>query len=182
MTRIYIHNLSRIKDSDLASLTDVIAKIFLVPVYVHHLALNFEEAYDGVRGQYSSSILLSQLLSNGLLPETKHIVIVDVDLFIPILTFIYGEAQFEGQAAIVSMHRLNNEFYGLGPNSVVLYERLQKEIVHELGHTFGLYHCRQFECVMRSSTYVEEIDLKRVTLCPDCDKSLREKSPLQLAT
>ena len=52
-------------------------------------------------------------------------------------------------------------------------ERLGKEIVHELGHTLGLFHCRQYDCVMRASTYVEEIDLKRSYPCPSCAALIR---------
>ncbi|HEY6951748.1 MAG TPA: hypothetical protein VI758_05035, partial [Bacteroidota bacterium] len=82
--------------------------------------------------------------------------------------------QLAGTAAVVSTHRLQNQFYGLPVDDLLMQERLQKEIVHELGHTFGLYHCRQFECVMRSSTYVEEIDLKHTGLCGACEELLRQ--------
>lgn len=171
---IYIQNASSVKDGELLALARAVEKIFAAPVHVQRTLLNMEQAYDGTRGQYSSAVLLSQILNDPMRPETKHILVVDVDLFIPVLTFIYGEAQFNGKAAIVSTHRLNNEYYGLEQDAGLLQERLTKEIVHELGHTFGLYHCHQFECVMRSSTYVEEIDLKRVVPCADCAKALQK--------
>jgi archaemetzincin len=96
-----------------------------------------------------------------------------MDLYIPVLTFVFGEAQLDGMAAIVSTHRLQNQFYGLPHDDDLMLRRLEKEVIHELGHTFGLFHCRQFECVMRSSTYVEEIDLKRADLCDACRSSLK---------
>jgi archaemetzincin len=99
-------------------------------------------------------------------------VVVDEDLYIPVLTFVFGEAQLDGSAAIVSTHRLKNQYYGLQKDDTLLYIRLEKEIVHELGHTFGMYHCRDYECVMKSSTYVEEIDLKKATPCPVCAQFL----------
>lgn len=125
-------------------------------------------AYDPARGQYNSTTLLSALLGRGDRGPGKRIILVDVDLFIPVLTFVFGEAQFDGTAAIVSTHRLTNQFYGLPGSHEHLLARIEKELIHEIGHLFGLYHCHQFECVMRSSTYVEEIDIKRALPCAEC--------------
>lgn len=165
---IYIHNASNIPDDKLFYGRSLIEQVFAMPAVVSRISLNIEAAYDGIRGQYSSSLLFGQLSAARLIADTKHVLLVDVDLFVPVLTFVYGEAQFGGDSAIVSAHRLRNEYYGLEPNDELCVDRLQKEMIHELGHTFGLYHCHQFECVMRASTYVEEIDLKRAQPCPDC--------------
>jgi archaemetzincin len=135
---------------------------------VRPAGLNLRAAYDSSRKQTNSTALLVQILNRSAAPSRKSIAIVEVDLFIPILTFVFGEAQLGGPAAIVSAHRLCNGFYGLPNDKAVMIDRLEKEIIHELGHTFGLYHCHQFECVMRSSTYVEEIDMKRASPCGDC--------------
>jgi archaemetzincin len=98
--------------------------------------------------------------------------VAEVDLFIPILTFVFGEAQLEGPGAIVSTHRLNNKFYGLPENQTLLVQRIVKESIHELGHTFGLLHCSSPGCVLNSSTYVEDIDQKSDALCPQCQQRL----------
>jgi archaemetzincin len=45
-----------------------------------------------------------------------------------------------GTAAVVSSHRLANEFYGLPKDARRFHERTAKEVVHELGHLFGLVH------------------------------------------
>ncbi|GAB4342530.1 MAG: hypothetical protein Kow0037_29990 [Calditrichia bacterium] len=134
--------------------------------------IDLELYYSRDRGQYYSTLLLTHLLK--ILPEDgeKIVGIVDVDIFIPILTFLFGEAQFKGKGALVSTYRLRNEFYGLPANDFLLYQRLLKEVLHELGHTLGLVHCRDFECVMNSSTYVEDIDLKHARLCTNCQKIL----------
>ena len=147
-------------------------KIFEVPVHCEKATFDFDKAFDGSRGQYGSGVLLQQILSRGAGDGATCIAVVDVDLFIPVLTFIFGEAQFGGRASIVSIHRLSNQYYGMPEDGVRLLERLEKEIIHELGHTFGLYHCHQFECVMRSSTYVEEIDLKQAMPCHSCAEQL----------
>jgi archaemetzincin len=136
--------------------------------------------FDPDRRQYNSSKLLLQILAAPPPGATRVMAVADVDLFIPILTFVFGEAQLDGIAAVVSLHRLNSKFYGLPENRNVLTERLVKESIHELGHTFGLLHCRQPGCVMNTSTYVEDIDQKSVDMCDRCREQLRVRQHLQV--
>lgn len=98
-----------------------------------------------------------------------------MDLYVPVLTFVFGEAQVEGKVAIVSNYRLRDELYGLPKNPEQLKERLEKEAIHELGHTFGLVHCREPSCVMYSYTYAEEIDFKSKDPCKTCVSLLESK-------
>lgn len=126
-----------------------------------------EAAFEPSRGQYDSSQFL-ELLLRGEGTGEKVLGVTNVDLFIPVLTYVFGEAQVDGRAAVVSLHRLRNEAYGLAADDGLLAERLTKEAVHEIGHTLGLVHCVNPECVMHSSTYVEEIDLKGETFCRAC--------------
>jgi archaemetzincin len=165
---IRILNGSWIRSDSLAATLRRIEEIFAAPVSIDRATLDLRAAFDTSRHQTNSTQLLAQILDEPHNPEQKQIGIVDVDLFIPILTFVFGEAQLGGPAAVVSTHRLSNPFYGLARDDARLLQRLEKEMVHELGHAFGLYHCRYFECVMRASTYVEEIDLKRVYPCDAC--------------
>ena len=169
---INILNASTIADERLQELSRAVGKSFGLRTYVSPAPLNLDRAFDSSRGQYNSTALLAQLVKAFAGTDEKKIAIVGVDLFIPVLTFVFGEAQLNGMAAVVSSHRLANPFYGLPRDDELSLRRLEKEIVHELGHTLGLYHCHQFECVMRSSTYVEEIDLKRLTLCGECTLKL----------
>jgi archaemetzincin len=169
---INILNASALEDERLEEISQAVGQVFGLRTYVTPAPLSLDRAFDASRGQYNSTALLGQLLQAYSGGDEKRIAIVGVDLFIPVLTFVFGEAQLNGTAAIVSFHRLANPFYGMTPDDSLTWERLEKETVHELGHTFGLYHCHQFECVMRSSTYVEEIDLKRRLLCFDCKKKL----------
>ena len=92
--------------------------------------------------------------------------------FIPILTFVFGEARLNGRCAVVSSYRLDNRFYGLPNNPALMEARLLKEAIHELGHTYGLLHCHNPGCVMKSSTYVEEIDFKSSRFCGTCADKL----------
>jgi archaemetzincin len=169
---INILNASTLENERLQELSLAVGRIFGLRTYVSPAALSLERAFDPSRGQYNSTALLAQLVKAYSNVDEKRIAVVGVDLFIPVLTFVFGEAQLNGIAAVVSCFRLENPFYGMPRDDSLTWKRLEKEIVHELGHTFGLFHCHQFECVMRSSTYVEEIDLKRDSLCGDCESKL----------
>ena len=149
----------------------VVAELELVmrrPVWLAAVQHNTEAAYDPSRDQYNSRRLLEIL--DRLRPASAERVVgvVSFDLFIPVLTFVFGEAQLEGRAAVVSSLRLDNGFYGLPSNRALHHARLITEVVHELGHTYGLRHCATPRCVMNRSTYVEEIDLKDDSYCNRC--------------
>ena len=155
-----------------SSIIQSLGGIFEVKVKIGNSPINFEDSYDRDRNQYHSTELIRYLLNLYPDKDTKILGITSLDLFIPILTFVFGEAQFNGTVAVVSSYRLKTEFYGLPPDSKLLAERLEKESIHELGHTFGLIHCPLYECVMHSTTCVEEIDLKLSSFCPACRKTL----------
>lgn len=129
--------------------------------------INLFEYYSEERDQYYSTKLLEYSLLNYK-ENDKILTLTDFDLYVPVLTFVFGEAQLNGKAAIVSSHRLFPEFYGLPHNDELFFSRLIKEINHELGHTYGLRHCRLFECVMHSSSNVDEIDIKSENFCDQC--------------
>jgi archaemetzincin len=157
----------------LPALSSRLAQAFQLSVRVHPPQFDPELAFDASRGQYNSRLLLAQLLRD-LRPGCARVLgVAGVDLFIPVLTFVFGEAQLDGQAAVVSTQRLGNELYGLRPDPRLTAERLLKEAVHELGHTYGLVHCHRPRCVMGSSTYVEEIDLKSERFCDGCLSQVR---------
>lgn len=145
---------------------------------VHLPTFDPEQTFEPARGQYNSRALLALLLREPI-DETRRVLgVCGVDLFIPVLTYVFGEAQLDGRAAVVSAHRLRPEMYGLPPDLGLLDQRLRKEAVHELGHTYGLLHCADSSCVMHSSTYVEEIDLKLVRFCRRCTARVRAAPPL----
>lgn len=128
-----------------------------------------EDAYDPSRGQYLSTRLLA-LLDDGPGRRFPRVLgVTGADLFVPVLTYVFGEAQLHGRAAVVSIQRLRPEAYGLPADPERLARRLTVEAAHELGHCDGLLHCADDACVMHASTYVEEIDLKPAERCGRCD-------------
>jgi len=126
------------------------------------------ESYEARRNQYYSTKILKEML--GEVPENalKLLGVTDKDLCIPILTYVFGEAQVGGTAAVVSLARLRQEHYGLEADRPLLLERLRKESLHELGHTFGLVHCPSRECVMYLSNTVVDVDTRGRDFCSGC--------------
>jgi archaemetzincin len=140
----------------------------LYSVYIKEGHLDISEFYDPVRRQYNANRLLKEVDSQYATDTNKTIGLFNVDLFIPILTYIFGQAFLNGRSGIASLYRFSNERYGMDSDDRFILERFKKEVIHELGHTFGLIHCHIPTCVMRSSTYVEDIDQKNASLCISC--------------
>jgi archaemetzincin len=134
-----------------------------------------DTAYDDSRAQYNSTQLIHEMLLRESNPSGKILGITSVDLFVPILTYVFGEAQLGGTASVMSIFRLDDTIYGLPPDSVKLFERALKEAVHELGHTLGLLHCGDFACAMHASTTVDDVDVKGATLCDVCLKQIGDQ-------
>lgn len=141
-------------------------------VHIREGHIDLSEFYDSARRQYNANYLLKRLDAEFVMDSAKILGLFNVDLFIPILTYIFGQAYLSGHSGIASMYRLDNERYGIEPDKQKLLDRFIKEVIHELGHTFGLIHCLNPACVMRSSTYVEDIDQKKAHLCFNCRKQL----------
>jgi archaemetzincin len=129
-------------------------------------------AYDPVRNQYHATSLLRQL-STLAADGVRVLGVASVDLYVPIFTFVFGEAQLGGSCALISLHRLRQSFYGLPSEPKLTAERLCKEALHELGHVCGLRHCRDWSCPMAASTTIERMDVKNAQYCAACWKAVR---------
>jgi archaemetzincin len=143
--------------------------------------LDPEFAFHGERQQYHSSEILHRM-QTFVAPDSWRVLgIAAVDLYIPILTFVFGEAQMGGPCAVLSVHRLRQEFYGLPSDPELLRQRVIKEAVHELGHTLNLTHCDDYRCAMAPSQAVEWVDLKDTALCEGCRRATNLKSAVSQA-
>jgi archaemetzincin len=156
----------------LEMISEDVEREFLLPVKIREGHLDLSEFYDSARRQYDGNRLIKEIDSLYALDTHKTLGLFNVDLFIPILTYIFGQAFLGGRSGIASIYRLSNESYGIKADKKVFLDRFRKEVIHELGHTFGLIHCSNVTCVMRSSTYVEDIDQKGSTLCHQCRTKL----------
>lgn len=150
-----------------------LARTFRTPCRIRPEFLDVSPTWNAARGQYYSTAILRLMERAWGLPSGPNARVLGVtvgDLFVPVLTFVFGEAQVDGNCATVSTARLNEQFYGLPGREGILRERLLKEAVHELGHTFGLRHCANWRCVMSSSHGVERLDVKGSDFCAACRK------------
>jgi archaemetzincin len=133
---------------------------------------SLEFAFEARRHQYGSIPVLEMVQRLCPHDAIKLLAVTELDLFIPVLTFVFGQAQLGGRTAVISLARLRQEFYGLEPDRQVLLGRAFKEALHEAGHTFGLVHCSDPGCAMALSTRVQQIDRKRAEFCPACRRQL----------
>lgn len=157
----------------LEQVKDLVEQTFTFPARIRDVAVRPSDAFDQARGQYSSTKILKWVLQD--LPPDSHKILslTDCDLFIPVLTFVFGEAQLGGKGALVSTARLRVNLNGLATPPPVFRARLLKECIHELGHTFGLVHCASPSCVMSRSNTVLDVDTKSTELCRKCNVHLR---------
>lgn len=139
-----------------------------LPVSITFSHIDLSPFYDPTRRQYDGNRLLRKLDAEHGRKGIKTLGLFKVDLFIPILTYIFGQAAYQGNTGIASLYRLKNELYGLPKDEALMSKRFLKVVLHELGHTFGLVHCHIPSCVMRPGTYIEDLDQKKPHLCPHC--------------
>ncbi len=118
-----------------------------------------KNAHNPLRQQYSAAVILDDIASKKDKEIEYKLCLVNVDIYVQNMNFIFGLANPVRKAAIVSTYRLN------GDNT---RERISKEIVHEMGHLFGLVHCTNNKCIMHFSNTVKDTDEKEQTFCQNC--------------
>ncbi len=133
-------------------------------------------AYHKGKKQYHSTKILKRIHKLKLTGYDRILGIVDVDLYVPERTFVFGEANIKRKVAIISLTRLRQEFYDLPVDFTILKKRIIIEAVHEIGHTFGLHHCKNNNCVMFLSRTVNDSDQKGPDFCTNCKNKIEEQN------
>jgi len=163
---ILISPIGKIPDWISRAVAETVEKIFGFKTRVDILLTDLSFSYDIKRNQYYSTVILSELEKNAPEDCIKILAITREDLFIPILTHVYGEAQLGGRAAVISISRLID--YPEAGDLKKSRERIVKEAAHELGHAFDLRHCEDQHCLMHYCRKLEDVDNKSDQFCRYC--------------
>ncbi len=169
---IVLTAVGKIDKNILETLRIELNKVFKKKIFIGKGMPEPDHAFNKERKQYLSTAILYALMEQKELTKYEKILeIVDHDLYVPELNFVFGEAS--KKAAVISITRLRQEFYGLPENKNIFYKRILTEAVHELGHTYGLGHCRNPECVMFFSNSLMDTDRKGSEFCSRCQSKLK---------
>ena len=171
---IALRPLGQIDQEILEGLKGRLRETFGCPVETKPQTTDLARAYNSKRKQYLSTTILSAISASE--EGERALGIVDVDLYVPSLNFVFGEADMGSGVAIISLFRLSQERYALPPNRELFLERAVKEAIHELGHTYGLGHCTNEKCIMYFSNSLMDTDRKQAAFCNKCRQILEKRS------
>lgn len=174
LQKIIISPIENIDTCNYQLLGQEIRRTFGFQTEIKSLLQNVNFAYNLTRDQYHSTAILEKLASTLPSQAIKVVAITNEDLFIPILTHVYGEAQLAGKACIVSTFRLQ-EGLSLANITKEFENRIVKEVLHELGHTFNLRHCNDKVCIMHYCRSIKDVDRKSDQLCRYCKILLEDE-------
>ena len=161
-----------VDSSIVSSLGEALSEEFAASFFVAEPLPDPAYAYNLRREQYLSTSILRRLGELDLPKADRMLGMVDLDLYVPELNFVFGQASIKGKEAIIALPRLRQSFYGLPEDPDLLHQRVVKEAVHELGHTLGLGHCPDNGCVMHFSNSLRDTDFKGKSFCASCRAQL----------
>lgn len=170
--QINILSVGSIDPDILEGISDYLGKMFHCRVRVGKEIRLPEETYNPERKQYSSLKILGKVKALKIGESELILGVIDADIYVPELNFVFGEADSVAGVALISLARLRQEFYGLRPDRWLFRERAVKEAVHELGHACGLDHCTHPGCVMFFSNSIKDTDRKGPGFCSLCKERL----------
>ena len=170
--RLLIVPFASIQKEVLVFLQNELIHIFDFDVIIARKESIPQYAFDPKRRQYHSTKIL-EWLKNISVKDTRILGIIDLDLYVPELNFVFGEADVAHGVCVISLVRLRQEFYALPKDENLFLERALKEAVHELGHTYGLGHCGDTRCIMHFSNSLRDTDIKGPNFCSRCKVKLK---------
>ena len=174
---IKILPLLNVSDKILNDLKEEIGRAFLTKVEIEKALVSLpDNVYNKEKEQYDASKLVDYLSKYAeKIGGEKIVAVCNLDLYIEGMNFVFGVAQKGGGVCLISLYRLDQRFYAKESNYGKLKERATKETIHELGHCFGLEHCKKEDCVMFFSNHILSVDQKEKFFCDNCRELLRGK-------
>jgi archaemetzincin len=168
MSRLYLLPVGTPEDEVLGELEQRLQQILTWEIRRHAPLLMPITAFNATRNQYEALHIMRAAFDVIPADATRMLAVMEEDLSIPMLTFVFGQAQLSGRIALMSLARLRQEFYGMARHPELLKTRALKEALHELGHTFGLVHCPTASCLMALANDIQHVDGKENDFCGGC--------------
>ncbi|HUI44867.1 MAG TPA: archaemetzincin family Zn-dependent metalloprotease [Nitrospirota bacterium] len=172
MKRILIIPIGEVDPNTLSFLARRLQDAYRFESVVGERAAVPEKTYNARRRQHNSTRILKTLERVKRGTDELVLGVIDEDLYVPELNFIFGEADVLAQVAVIGLARLRQEYYGLDPDQGLFLLRAAKEAIHELGHTCGLGHCPDRKCIMHFSNSLPDTDVKETAFCQACRNKL----------
>lgn len=119
------------------------------------------------KNRYSVQRLIDEIRKQT--TDYPVLIITDIDIYYADLDYVFGFTDLERGISIVSLARLKKN-----ASWDKMIERVVKTLSHEVGHLFGLRHCRNRRCAMFLSFGIKDTDYKDKRFCDDCSKRLLE--------
>lgn len=158
----------------LQAITTMVPRTFELSCRIEPLLQDVRFSWNAERDQFHSTAILAKLSEEVPDDTFKILALTHEDLFIPILTHVYGEAELGGTSCIVSTFRLAGNISPANQRDLYL-DRIVKESAHELGHTFDLRHCKDTQCLMHYCRSISDVDGKMSQFCRYCRVLLEDQ-------
>ncbi len=172
MTRILIVPIGHVDHAILTEIAQTLGETFGSQAALGGETPIPQNSYNSRRNQHHSTTILTWMEAVRPKGFERMLGVTDVDLYAQGLNFVFGEANMISGAAIISLTRLRQEFYGLPPDEQLLRARAVKEAIHEIGHTYGRGHCANVRCIMHFSNGLGDTDIKGPAFCIECRSQL----------
>lgn len=180
MKKICLVPVGKVNKKILSYLREKLEREFGKAIEIYQKLSEPDYAYNFSRGQYHASTILKRIEREKPSQCQRILGVTDVDLYIPGLNFVFGQALPLSRVALISLIRLKPEYYGETKDEKLFKERVKKEAIHEIGHTAGLNHCLNSKCVMYFSNSLLDTDKKGSSFCSRCRALFKNEVSLNL--